>query len=212
MVGVCQVIPGVPFDVVYSHGDWDHVLGTSGLTEVPAEVISHERCADRFREELPRELKEWATTGSGDPTPPPLIPPTKTFEDHLDLDLGGVTLELRRLPGHTPDTIVGFVPQWNVLLAGDAVESPLPFLNQDSPIRRWIQELQGWARILSRNPSEALVIPSHGTAGGSELLTANALYLQGILAGRDPIFDRPLSPFYRETHANNRRLATPSSG
>jgi glyoxylase-like metal-dependent hydrolase (beta-lactamase superfamily II) len=207
MKGIAELIPRIPFDVVYSHGDWDHVLGTSGLSRPPEEIIAQEQCRHRLRQELPEALTELAREGKPEYRTLSLLPPTRTFETKLDLDLGEVTMELRHLEGHTSDTVVAFIPQWNVLLAGDAVETPLPFLNPSSPIKTWIDGLNDWADRMDSEPEPATVIPSHGTVGGTELLREAASYLEEIEAGRDPMKDQDLSPFYRETHAFNRILA-----
>jgi len=211
MHGVEEVISGLPFDVVYSHGDWDHVLGTSGLARPPGHIIAHDSCPRRFADELPTTLEGLAEKGQEEYRTFPLSPPTRTFEAELELDLGGVSLELRRLQGHTPDTIVGFIPQWNVLLAGDAVETPLPFLNPGSPIQSWIEMLKAWAERMDSAPEPATVIPSHGVVGGTGLLRSTVCYLEDILAGQDPREGRELPPFYQETHGMNLKIAAAQS-
>jgi len=204
MAAVGPLYPGLPSSVVYSHGDWDHVWGSGGLTPPPDEIIAHDACALRFLAEIPRELEEKQLLRPAEYGEVRLLPPTRTFSDRLDLELGGLTLELHALPGHTPDSVVGYLPEWRVLLAGDCVESPLPFLYPESPLDEWIRGLEEWAETLSEGSGEAVVIPSHGAVGGPGLLRSNARYLKDLRAGRDPDLPRDLSPFYRDTHANNR--------
>ena len=79
-----------------------------------------------------------------------LVAPTRTISTATNLDLGGVSLELHPLPGHTPDTLVGFISEWGTLLAGDAVEAPLPFLNEASPVASWVAGLEEWVETLER--------------------------------------------------------------
>jgi glyoxylase-like metal-dependent hydrolase (beta-lactamase superfamily II) len=111
------------------------------------------------------------------------------------------------MPGHTPDTLVGFVPEAGVFLGGDAVESPLPFLNEASPIDEWRRELEWWATKLEAIPGRVRVVPSHGPVAGPELLRANARYLSDLLSGTEPTVPADLTPFYQETHQNNLVLA-----
>lgn len=225
MGGVAELARDLPLTVVYTHGDWDHVWGTAGLTRPWAEILAHEACGARFAGELQATLAERRVSSPGEYDDVVLIPPTRTFRGAVTLDLGGITLELHPLPGHTPDTVVGFVPEWGVLLAGDAVETPLPFLNPGSPaeswmasLEAWAQKLDGWARDLERRTlgpeghpgaggRHPLVIPSHGPVGGTELLRQNARYLRKLLSGEEPELSPDLSPFYLQTHEANRTLA-----
>lgn len=232
MWGVADVMGALPFTVVYSHGDWDHVLGTCGLGRAWEAVVAHSACGPRFREEIPGTLAERRISSPGEYDHVTLVPPTRSFRNRLTLDLGGVTLELHSLPGHTPDTIVGCLPEWGVLLGGDAVEAPLPFLNPGSPVKAWAGKLETWAKALddwnqpfhetasileqgratpglpaSTPPFPPIVIPSHGPVGGTGLLRANARYLRDLADGREPELPGELTAFYRETHAANRVLA-----
>ena len=65
-----------------------------------------------------------------------LIAPDTVFDEETTVDLGSMTLELHHLPGHTPDTIVGFVPERGLLLMGDTAETPFPVVPADSPLAR----------------------------------------------------------------------------
>jgi glyoxylase-like metal-dependent hydrolase (beta-lactamase superfamily II) len=210
MVGVAELLPGLPLNVVYSHGDWDHVWGTAGLGRPPGEILAQERCLSRFLTEIPETLQEKRGGATEDFRDVELIPPTRTFQEAEVLDLGDLALELRTLPGHTPDSIVGYLPQWNVLLAGDSVETPLPYFNENSALDRWIKELELWSETMEIGNLQGdppLVIPSHGLLGDTGLLENTRSYLLALLEDREPEIPHPLSPFYRETHAQNRILA-----
>ncbi len=74
------------------------------------------------------------------------------------VELGSLTLELHHLPGHTPDTIVGFVPERGLLLMGDTAETPLPVVPPDSPLAAWIGGLERW----EHDPRVRIVVPAHG--------------------------------------------------
>ncbi len=191
------------FVLVYTHADWDHIWGTAGLPAHDRTIIAHWLSIARFEKEAPGELREKQIAQPGAWDEVVLVPPTLTIEDEFELTLGNISVHLHHLPGHTLDCIVGFIPEWGVLLAGDTVETPLPVINADSPIDQWIAGLQKW----ERDERVQHVIPAHGKIGGRELLRQNIGYLQNLLAGISPNIPEELDNFYRETHRKNLRYA-----
>lgn len=187
--------------IVYSHADWDHIWGTAGLADGSRTILAHDLCRQRFSTEVPGILAEKKVEDPVRWQGVQLIPPTTTFAGELTLDLGDSTLFLRHLPGHTADSIVGFLPGEGVLLAGDAVETPLPQVPAGCDLARWIEELCRWRE----DPRVRTVIPSHGAIGGVELLAQNIAYLRRLLAGGKMAVPESLSAFYRETHLANMR-------
>jgi glyoxylase-like metal-dependent hydrolase (beta-lactamase superfamily II) len=207
MEGVRGIAAPLPITVVYSHADWDHAWGTCALGEVE-DVVAHARAERRFRTDVPEELLARRERDPGVWDAVRLMPPTVLFERTHAIVLGGATLELHALPGHTPDCIVGFIPEWGVLLAGDTVETPLPVVNDGGAVDEWARALERWrddARVVT-------VVPAHGPLGGRELLEQNVRYLRGLEAGGGPADLPALRPFYRETHRRNQELAGPDSG
>jgi glyoxylase-like metal-dependent hydrolase (beta-lactamase superfamily II) len=187
--------------IVYSHADWDHVWGTAGLPYQGADVVGQAECARRFADDVPVTLDGKRRSEPGRWEEIRLVAPTRTFDVRLDLDLGGVTIELHHLPGHTRDCSVGFVVDAGVLLAGDTVETPCPVVPADSPLGQWTARLRRWRD----DPRVRSVVPAHGPVGGREILSRNLDYLQALLDGRplEPI--GPLTAFYRDTHEANTR-------
>jgi len=187
--------------LVYTHADWDHIWGTAGLPYHGKTIIAHWQSLARFAEEAPGELREKQIAQPGVWDGVVLVPPTLTIEDEFELTLGNISLHLHHLPGHTLDSIVGFIPEWGILLAADTVETPLPVINAESPIDQWIAALKKW----ERDSRVQHVIPAHGNIGGRELLRKNIDYLQNLLEGSSPDIPEALDDFYRETHQNNLR-------
>ncbi len=198
MEPVRDLVGGLPRVVVYSHADWDHAWGTCGLVGVE-EVVAHEAALARFGGDVSEELARRQASDAAAWGAVRLVPPTRTFTDGFTMDLGGLTLELYALPGHTPDSIVGLVPEWGVLLAGDAVETPLPFVNDADAVDGWVASLERW----SGDERVKIVVPSHGSVGGSESIERTAAYLRDLGRGREPAEADDLTPFYRETHEAN---------
>jgi glyoxylase-like metal-dependent hydrolase (beta-lactamase superfamily II) len=189
---------------VYSHADWDHVWGTGGLPAgIP--VIAHASCGVRFDNDVPIYLADYQRKTPGRWDEVTLVPPTITFDDNLAIDLGGVTVELSHLPGHTEDCLVAFIPEWSVLLAGDTVETPFPFLDETLPVQPWINELTRWAERTDVDT----VIPCHGEIGGRGLIEENIAYLRGLLDDTLESQSGEDDPFYKAIHIKNvRKVAT----
>jgi len=228
MEPVRGLVAGRELFVVYSHADWDHVWGTAGLDGVHA-VIAQQRAATRLAQDGQAELAAQRALEPGRYDAVRLVHPTETFATTLTLDLGapqpmrqappppaaagmerasagpGPTVVLHALPGHTPDSTVAWLPHLGVLLAGDAVETPLPEVNDPALVPDWIRALEAWAA----EPGLELVVPSHGELGGPALLLRTAAYLRGLLALRtEAPEDTPAEGFYREVHARNVALVT----
>jgi glyoxylase-like metal-dependent hydrolase (beta-lactamase superfamily II) len=187
--------------VAYSHADWDHVWGVAALP-AGGEIVAHEHCAARFRHEVPEELARRRAVEPGRWKEVQVRPPTQTFTTTLEVDLGGVAVQLSHLPGHTPDCCVAWIPAWGVLLAGDAVETPLPLLNDGTAIPAWLRGLRAW----EEQEALELVVPAHGRIGGPELLAETRTYLEALQQGATPPRLGDLPAFYRRAHAENVRL------
>ncbi len=183
----------------YSHADWDHVQGTAGLAS-PL-IVGHAESVKRFAGEAQSTLDELRTANPEAWADVLLIPPDITFDCRLDLHLGGLTVELHALTGHTPDSIVAFVPELRLLLAGDTVELPCPCVPPDCDLDGWISALEGWRS----HPGVETVIPSHGPCGGREIISGTLAYLQALAGGRPQPIPGDASAFYVSTHRDNLR-------
>lgn len=200
MQPVLPLLPDRPLTVVYSHADWDHIWGTAALPLAP--IVAHRLCRERFATDVPITLREYQAARPGVYDEVVLLPPTEVFESSLTLDLGDISVELHHLPGHTPDCIVAFIPQWGILLAGDTVETPLPVVNADSPLDIWIAGLERWAQ----DERVEQVILCHGALGDRSLIHNTIAYLGGLPSG-SCVVPGDLDEFYRQTHADNLRHA-----
>ncbi|GEM_PF-466221 len=194
-----------PVFAVYSHADWDHCWGTCGF---PFDhVVGHQHCLERFEQELPGTLREMNETSQNHWADVTLKPPDLTFADTMTLNLGGLTLELSHFRGHTIDSIVGFVPEVGLLLAGDTVEI-VPVINDPQDVPLWVENLEDRIRRLS---DQAAVLQGHGNLTDKSLLNSNLTYLRQLLAGIPPALEST-GPFYQETHLNNCRTMRVSLG
>jgi glyoxylase-like metal-dependent hydrolase (beta-lactamase superfamily II) len=185
---------GLPVTVVDTHADWDHAWGNAAFPDAP--IVAHSACHRRLRsrearEELARKRRELPGMFDG----VRLVPPTATFDVRMTLDLGGLDVELRSLPGHTEDSIVAYVANRQLVFGGDCIEDPFPLL-ESGPLLAWAAELRGLAALGVRT-----VVPAHGAIGGPELLLGNAAYLESLPSR--PALAAGLPSFYAGAHARN---------
>jgi glyoxylase-like metal-dependent hydrolase (beta-lactamase superfamily II) len=201
MAGYAPLVGERELLVVYSHADWDHIWGTAGLPRAASAIVGHSSCRARFADDVSVTLQERRLAEPETWDAVTLVAPTTTFDNEMVLSLGTMTIHLRHLPGHTPDSIVGFIPARGVLLMGDAAETPFPVVPAGSSLDHWIGELERW----ERDPRVRTVVPAHGVVGGTDILARNIDYLTRLRDGRPIDVGEPLTDFYLKTHESNLR-------
>jgi glyoxylase-like metal-dependent hydrolase (beta-lactamase superfamily II) len=141
-----------PSAVVYTHSHWDHVLGGA---EVGGLVIAHAQTAEQLLALAERDwsdegLDRRVAAGLSSPQhaadvkaelPSPrrveVAPADIVFHDRIEIQLGGVTLEVRHVGGdHSADASVIWVEPDGVLFLGDCLSaSPEGVLTSESTSR-----------------------------------------------------------------------------
>src|SRR6185436_16725508 len=98
----------------------------------------------------------------GAATAPP-IQPTRTFDDRMELAVGGVTFELLHTPGETPDHLAVWIPQFKTAFIGDNYYDSFPNIYTLRGTRpRWaLDYVNSLNKVLALKPE--IVLPSHGT-------------------------------------------------
>lgn len=128
-----------PSAVVYTHSDWDHVLG--GI-EVDGIVIAHTLTAERLIELAERDWSDDGLDGRvtaglssaqhvadvkaemPSPRVVEVAPADIVFGEGIEIDLGGVTVWVRHIGGdHSADSCVMYVEPDGVLFMGDCVSA-----------------------------------------------------------------------------------------
>jgi len=194
-------VRGELLGVIYTHAHADHILGTTAFWRPGVPIWAQERFHDEIREQrklaqtlfnrgarqfgyrLP--LHQSTTTGIGPPlriddgAVPPLLLPTHTFRDAVDLEIGGVKFELRAAPGETHDHLFVWLPEERTLVAGDNVYKAFPNLaairgNSPRPVEGWVRSLDQMRYL---NPAPENLILGHtdpvcGVHAIRDLLTA----------------------------------------
>jgi len=83
--------------------------------------------------------------------------PTLTFDDGLDLDLGGRTALVRHPGrGNTGGDAIVYLPKEKILIVGDLVVHPVPFVFDGYP-SEWVRTLEGLAAY-----DADIIVPGHG--------------------------------------------------
>ncbi len=196
----------LPVIVVNTHADWDHTWGNAAFPDAP--IFAHRLCRAAMLTEGAATLAQKRAAEPERYARVAIVPPTVTFSEFMDIDLGGLTLSMHALPGHTADEIVVHLPEIGVFLAGDAAEWPIP-TTMTGPLRPWADELRRWAA----RADVQTVIPSHGPVTDADLLRTNATYLDALLTSPDMPWEPPADmEFYRDAHAQNAAVARRERG
>ncbi len=84
-------------------------------------------------------------------------PPTLTFSDRLDIDIGNREVQVKQLGrGNTPGDAIAYLPKERILVAGDLLVHPIPYTYDGYPAE-WAQTLQKMAQL-----DAAIIVPGHG--------------------------------------------------
>jgi len=164
---------------VYSHGHIDHVFGVhrweadaEANGSPPPRVVAHEAVAARFdryirtagyntvvnRRQFGIDDLEWPTRYRY---------PDRTFRDRLELEVGGVTIELHHDRGETDDHAWAWFPAQKVLCTGDLFIWASPNAGNPQKVQRFALE---WATALRRmlglfdrpGGGPEVLLPGHG--------------------------------------------------
>jgi len=170
------------FTVVLSHWHLDHVAGTSAFAG--CDVIACERTA-----QLLAGSRDAIQDGSleGPPAIDPLVLPSTTFREHLELQIGDVQLELLHTDIHSDDATVIWWPEHELLFCGDTMEDTVTYVDEPErlPVHREnLEKLRPLrpGRILP-NHGSPVVIASGGYSAG--LIDATQWYIDFLLRSRE---------------------------
>lgn len=176
MIFVADELAGRMVLCVDSHADWDHAWGNAYFTgEQGAPIIAHDYCRTRLQsQEAADELAEFQQSYAlfRDVR---LVPPTITFAESMVIHGGDLTIELKSAPGHHPDQIVAWIPALRLLLAFDAMENPLPLMNDQRCVPDMFTTLEQLVALQAER-----VLCSHGKSTSPQLVAANLQYVREI--------------------------------
>lgn len=170
--------------VVLSHWHLDHIAGNAFFAD--CEIIANVRTAAHLaRHKAALE----AGTLEGPPAIAPLVMPTRTFEDRLTLNVGGLPVDLMTFDIHSDDATVLWLAQDRLLLAGDTLEDTITYVAEPDGFARHLVDLN---RLRALSPLS--ILPNHGAAEriasggyGADFINATEQYIRALQAiQRDP--------------------------
>jgi len=152
---------------IFTHGHVDHVMGTAAFeAERPLRVVAHEAVPARFdRYRLTAgwnaaiNRRQFRIPGLAWPTE--YRYPDQLYRDRLDLEIGGVALELHHHRGETDDHTIVWIPAARALCTGDLFIWAEPHGGNPQNVHRYVVE---WADELEamRRLGAELLLPGHG--------------------------------------------------
>ena len=139
-----------PVTVVNTHGHPDHIFGNVYFRE--AYIHPADRELARMFTESPEFLKLLEENGL-------TFPPFRDIRPGDVIDLGGRTLEVFALPGHTPGGILLLLREDRILFTGDSVNHHL-WMQLDGclPMRAYLEELD---RVMFLEEKADIILHGH---------------------------------------------------
>ena len=189
--------------VVNTHANGDHCYGNSLLAE--SEIISTARCAEEMLQLPPATMA--AMLRSADSLGPagrflqrifspfsfedvPLAVPTRTFEQQLDLQVGGRAVSLVEVgPAHTAGDAVVHLVDEGVVFTGDILFNGGHPIVWSGPVAHWIAACD---RVLDLQPS--VVVPGHGPLATPAALVDLKGYFELLTTEARSRFDAGMTP------------------
>jgi glyoxylase-like metal-dependent hydrolase (beta-lactamase superfamily II) len=165
--------------VVDTHWHWDHAFGNNGFR--PAQTWGHVRTAERLRSEGDEQRTEVIKSFPqlADELRTMVIdPPERTFEDRATVEVGARIVELAfHGRAHTDADISVFVPDADVLFAGDLIENGAPPWFGDGYPIEWPAAVE---RLLPL--ATGAVVPGHGAVGDRAFIESQLAALRDLVA------------------------------
>lgn len=158
---------------IYTHGHIDHVFGTApfeeeatGAGDPAVRVIGHTDIAARFDRYVScagynAVINQRQFQAPGLTWPTEYRRPDTTYRDRLDVNVGGLDLELHHARGETDDATWVWVPERRVLCAGDLVIWCAPNAGNPQKVQRYAADWATALRAMAALGAEVL-LPGHG--------------------------------------------------
>jgi glyoxylase-like metal-dependent hydrolase (beta-lactamase superfamily II) len=164
-------VRGKPFVVFNTHADYDHYWGNQSFEG--SIIVAHESALHRIRTQGEEGLKENRGQMMGEVQ---LTPPNLLFRKKITFVEDRV--ELFYTPGHTGDSSSCYDSVDKVLLPGDNLEAPYPYVNLLN-LKEYTQSLDKYTKLEAR-----VIIPGHDPPQrDGELLWQNLNYIRSMASG-----------------------------
>ncbi len=101
--------------LLLTHGHFDHTLGVSTLK--PLQIFGHE--GDKKLYSRPQVMSAWMTPEEVSALQS--VPVTNWVKSGDKLNLAGLQIEVRHAPGHSPGSVVYYIPALSSAVTGDCI-------------------------------------------------------------------------------------------
>ena len=205
MLEEMALIPGTsPVNyLVNTHADGDHIFGNELFKD--AEIIASRVCAEAINTEITpqmyAELIENAdslgklgqyfsqTFGRYNFKDITITPPTRTFEDHLEMKVGDKTVHLIKVgPAHTGGDIIVYLPVEKVVFTGDVIMTAVAPVSWEGPMDNLIKAME---TILSLDVE--VLVPGHGPVSDKGAVRESMDYWDYTAEAARKLFDQGTS-------------------
>lgn len=179
-----------PVVVVNTHFHWDHVWGNCSFPN--SVIVAHALCREKIARCGGKELNAYGALRQGAVE---LVLPDCTFTDRLAFEDDGV--EMFHSPGHSPDSISVYDRGDKVLLVGDNVEEPLPYL--------YSTDLAAYEATLGSylSPGAKRIVAGHCARVTRGIIRSNLAYVRAFRNGRTGAYGNGRC---RQTHQQNLKV------
>lgn len=179
--------PAKPVVVLNTHYHWDHVWGNCAFLN--ATIASHRLTKERMLAHGHEELVAYGQYRKGEVY---TVMPQLLFEERQAFEEDGV--EFFHSPGHTEDSSSCYDRVDKVLLVGDNVELPLPYLYWND-LGRYQETLKNYVAMDAKR-----IIAGHCPKVTKEAIDVNMEYLREFMAGNTKWYETGEG---KSTHAQN---------
>ena len=161
---------------VNTHFHSDHSYGNCAFAELGATIISHKNSKpimQKWSQKVLDNADAWMGLSKEEMAGTSIVYPQLTFSEKLEIDLGGLQVELVYVAhSHTKGSVFAHVPAQKVLFAGDILFTDYYSNMGASDIDGWVQTLD---HLLSLDIEQ--IIPGHGPLSTKQNLSEQRDYL-----------------------------------
>jgi cyclase len=128
-------------------------------------------------------------------------PPTLTFDHELTLDIGNREVQVKHWGrGHTPGDVFVYLPRERVLVTGDLLTYPVPYMRMTFP-HEWVEVLRAMRRM-----EADIIVPGHG------IILKDKTHLNDVIALLGSVIKQVHEQAPKVTKVEDRMLISNSFG
>ena len=153
--------------IINTHIHFDHMMGNN---RIGGKVVMHRSGGAKMlekgatlRETIEGMTSIWSQEDIDFILSEPLIKPSITMSDEMTIYLGEYTVRLHHSGGHTPDSIIVYVVEGQILITGDNLTAGSHPFKGEASFLEWIDALEHM-----KSYDIQYIIPGHGEVCGKE--------------------------------------------